>query len=328
MTYDCFTFFNELDLLEIRMNILRDVVDRFVICEATVTHQGKPKPLYLAENWERFREFHGKMIYVRGDDPPAWDESLRNSYGDNWQIENWQRSQLKRGLANCTDDDVIIVSDLDEIPRPEAIRAHLRDGGITCFEVEQYAFYLNFRASFGPFRKTMMAPFAYYRDVLPKTEMPNARAYCILPQYRIGSDPNKLLGMVPDRIVRHGGWHFSYLGGMDSVIEKRQAQPEQQHNTSETTSREWIKKRVYDGYDTLNGQNVYYPTFCPWRLPRYVRQNKIRYCHLFYHAPLLHKSRLQMRFLAFLFLSFGAAVVRRVFGHVRVIQSVKRMVVR
>lgn len=54
MIIDCFTFFNELDVLEIRLRELDGVVDRFVLVEATLTHQGKPKPLLYAENKERF----------------------------------------------------------------------------------------------------------------------------------------------------------------------------------------------------------------------------------------------------------------------------------
>ena len=54
MVYDCFSFFNELDLLEIRLNVLKDVVDKFVLVEATRTHTGRPKPLYYEENKARF----------------------------------------------------------------------------------------------------------------------------------------------------------------------------------------------------------------------------------------------------------------------------------
>ena len=58
MTYDCFSFFNELDLLEIRLNVLKDAVDKFVLVEAGETHSGKPKPLYFKENEARFAAHH------------------------------------------------------------------------------------------------------------------------------------------------------------------------------------------------------------------------------------------------------------------------------
>ena len=67
MVYDCFPFFNELDLLEIRLNVLKDGVDRFVIVEAGETHTGKPKPFYFEENRGRFAEFLARFEYVKVD---------------------------------------------------------------------------------------------------------------------------------------------------------------------------------------------------------------------------------------------------------------------
>lgn len=63
MIYDCFMFFDELDLLEIRMNILDPVVDFFVVTEATTTQMGQPKKMYFAENMSRFEKFKDKIIY-------------------------------------------------------------------------------------------------------------------------------------------------------------------------------------------------------------------------------------------------------------------------
>ena len=63
MIYDCFTFFNELDLLEIRLNILNDYVDKFVLVEATRTQNNKEKKLYYEENKERFAKFKDKVIH-------------------------------------------------------------------------------------------------------------------------------------------------------------------------------------------------------------------------------------------------------------------------
>ena len=62
---DCFTFFNELDLLEIRLKYLYDTLDYFVIVEADQTFSGENKSFFLEENWEQFRPYHSKMVYVR-----------------------------------------------------------------------------------------------------------------------------------------------------------------------------------------------------------------------------------------------------------------------
>ena len=70
MVYDCFQFFNELDILKLRLHVLSDVVDRFVISESTVTFSGDPKPLFYEENKEQFQEFQDRIIHVVVDDTP------------------------------------------------------------------------------------------------------------------------------------------------------------------------------------------------------------------------------------------------------------------
>ena len=121
MIFDCFTFFNELDLLEIRLHTLKDVVDKFVIAEATRTHTGKPKELVFDKNRSRFAEFKDKIVHVVVDNLLPEEEVSKDSYNLPWINENRQRNALIKGLSNVDDGDVIIVSDVDEIPRPERI---------------------------------------------------------------------------------------------------------------------------------------------------------------------------------------------------------------
>jgi beta-1,4-mannosyl-glycoprotein beta-1,4-N-acetylglucosaminyltransferase len=111
--YDCFTFFNELDLLEMRLNILNNYVDYFVLVEATKTFSGKPKELYYLKNKEKFNKFSHKIIHITVDDMPEIKDNNR------WELESFQRNAIIRGLTNCQSDDVILISDIDEIPDPE-----------------------------------------------------------------------------------------------------------------------------------------------------------------------------------------------------------------
>ena len=68
--YDSFLFFNELDILEIRLNTLYDVVDHFILVESSVTHQGVSKPFIFDENKERFAKFLDKIIHIKVTDTP------------------------------------------------------------------------------------------------------------------------------------------------------------------------------------------------------------------------------------------------------------------
>ena len=110
MTYDCFPFFNELDLLEIRLNVLKDVVDRFVLVEAGETHTGKTKPFCFAANRDRFAAFADRIVYRRIEKFPAGHGA--------WWNENYQRNEISKVLSEIgvRDEDDILISDLDEIP--------------------------------------------------------------------------------------------------------------------------------------------------------------------------------------------------------------------
>lgn len=328
MVFDCFTFFNELDLLEVRLNILDSVVDRFVLVEATVTQLGNLKPLYFRENKQRFAKFSDKIIHIVADNPPVLTPDRANKYNDNWLIENWQRSQIRRGLANCTSEDVIIVSDLDEIPRPEFVTRFQESDGVTCFEMDNYYFYLNFMSTIPPYRSIKMAKYKYYVDVLPILPFPKDREFCVLPEFREAADPNMLRQAIPDRIVKHGAWHFSFLGGAERVLKKRAALLEQNFYKGVPNDVEWVKRRLYEGLDPIGQDKIYYPTFAPWRLPRYVKDNESKYPELYYRAPRLHCVKLQMRYVIFRILAAGACVVRKMFGHVKIIKVIKRMLLK
>ncbi|MBY0430568.1 MAG: N-acetylglucosaminyltransferase, partial [Rhodospirillales bacterium] len=107
--FDCFSFFNEFDVLEIRLHELQGVVDRFVLVEADRTHAGQPKPLYFHENRQRFAAFLDRIEHVVVRDMPEGD--------DPWRRERFQRDCITRGLGGAGPDDLVMVSDVDEIPR-------------------------------------------------------------------------------------------------------------------------------------------------------------------------------------------------------------------
>ena len=111
--YDCFTFFNEMELLEIRLNELYDEVDHFVIVENPLTFSGNEKELYFEKNKERFKKFEDKIIHVVGPKRP--EEGV-------WAREEAQRNDILLGLKDAKEDDIIIVSDLDEIVKKEKIK--------------------------------------------------------------------------------------------------------------------------------------------------------------------------------------------------------------
>jgi len=277
MIYDCFTFFNELDLLDIRLNILNDVVDKFVIVEATDTHQGKPKPLYYSDNKERFKAFQHKIIHVVVDDFP--------SNASAWTREQIQRRKISGGLEDCGPDDVIVVSDLDEIPDPKKIRQFQNDPGLKVFQQKNFYYYLNCLAldeewygSVMAFRKDFDDP----QDLREVAKEMHARNKKILrkPLYRFVRSLRNPLLRKKITLIDNGGWQFGYLGSVDNAIQKIEAFAHDEYNKSEFKNKEAIQERIRSGKD-LFGRDLNY-TFVELdnSFPEYIILNKERLKHL------------------------------------------------
>ncbi len=197
--YDCFTFFDELEILEIKLNELYDHVDYFVLVESTETFRGTPKPLYFADNKERFGKFLDKIIHVQVSDI---------LYTDNpWEREYFQRNQILRGLTHCKENDIIIIEDLDEIisaaKLPEFI--HLLQTGrrpyLTCDQLI-YTYYLNRRGHAG----------GTFNHWLGSVVTTYAAVELLSPQ--------GIRNLRSQETAIPSGWHFTYMGGYDRVRKK------------------------------------------------------------------------------------------------------------
>lgn len=114
--FDCFPFFMELDLLELRLRHLSDLVHRFVLVESAFDFAGNPKKLHFELHKDRFAEFTDRIEHVIVKDTPP-NASAR------WAIQRHQRDQIRKGLGYAAPDDVIMISDVDEIPRLGAVEA-------------------------------------------------------------------------------------------------------------------------------------------------------------------------------------------------------------
>ncbi len=215
MIYDCFTFFNELDLLEIRLNILDDYVDKFVLVEATKTHQGKEKPLYFLENKSRYAKFLDKIIHVVVKDYPEYDGKSP------WVLEHHQRDMILQGLKGCKPEDVILISDLDEIPTPAKILEYKDKKGIKIFRQKMYYYFLNcVNSSQNENYRWNGSMMVNYKDI----GSPQYLRYIGIIVFGLYHD--KLIYRLYARFrklflfdikgmntvfISEGGWHFSYL---------------------------------------------------------------------------------------------------------------------
>lgn len=250
LVYDCFMFFNELELLEIRLNELETVVDKYVLVESRKTFTNKLKPLYFEKNKKRFNKFSDKIIHLIIDEFPE-------NYSA-WDCEVYQRNFIREGLKNCAEDDVIVIGDVDEIPNPEAIKKSKDLPGIKVLKQKQYNFYLNYINSNEPdwLRGSRVL---FYKD-FDKTadEVRNTQG----------------------QVIENGGWHFTFLGGIKAVQNKIRSFSHQEYNNDYYMNENRLQKLIQDGVDIFERGYKYKIVNIDKSFPESVRKNKEKYSHL------------------------------------------------
>jgi hypothetical protein len=138
MTWDVFPFFNELELLEIRLTELEDVVDRWVIQECAATHSGRAKPLYFNDNKTRFGR------WLKRIDHQIVDMEQFPCSTDPFENEAWQRNMLLHAFSPA-DNDIITYTDVDEIPHPGVYKRFNPSDGLGVLNMIMFVFFLNTR---------------------------------------------------------------------------------------------------------------------------------------------------------------------------------------
>lgn len=237
--YDCFTFFNELDLLEIRLNELYDVVDHFVIVEATRTFQKKPKPLYFSENRNRFSKFENKIIHIVVDQFPNFFYKFR--VPKTWDYENSQREFILKGLVGAEPNDRVIVSDVDEIPSKNSVLEAKNISKPCVFEQYLCFYYINNVCTHYGHGNAILnrEGFGYWRGpvMLNKSEIKTVKATRLLRDCKTDDV----------QVLTKSGWHFSFLGGTDHIIKKIESWSHAEFNNEKIKNREYIETSIRSG---------------------------------------------------------------------------------
>lgn len=252
--FDTFTFFNELDLLELRFNILDPYVDFFILVESRETFSGLPKPLYYEENKKRFKKWDEKVIRIVVPNMEVTDGNLfRRHYLCYEAIENM--------LMEFDPEDIAFCSDLDEIWKPQ-ILTQMDDNPHSMFQ-HNYSYYLNYLSN-ERWTGSLM------------TKIKN-----IFPGF------NKLNRTAKPFALEDGGWHFSNQGGAEQIIKKLEAYDHSNEVLPILSRFEGygIKDRMEQGLDFLgrefNYQGVpfeFHVSEEEW--PQYLTEHKDKWSHL------------------------------------------------
>ena len=218
--FDCFMFYDEDLLLDLRLNILNDFIDYFVIVESKYFHNGKERQLKF--DIKKYKKFENKIIYiVHENEPPGISKVNKDDDEDikSYKLitnahlrENDQRNQISQGLNDATDNDLILISDVDEIPNFESIKLEKVKNQIVMFEQSIFYYKLNrylpnftWYGTKGCKKKYLKSP-QWLRNIKSKK----------FPFWRLDAlfSDTKYINKY---FIKSGGWHFSNLKNAEDV---------------------------------------------------------------------------------------------------------------
>lgn len=264
--FDCFTFYNELDLLDIRLHQLWNKVDYFVIVEGDLTFAGKKKDSYYLLNKERYAWASSKIIHVIA--------KLQDNPATRWVNEALQIDAIMQGLTGASAEDIVCRSCVDEI-YSDNLLSELRSGAISLpvfVEQDLYYYYLNGRCT-GSAKICPGPVIAKFLD--------------------LGSSINTFYDKKYSyKRYPNGGWHFSFLGGAQIIRDKIEAYSHQEYDTEDYKDTKKIEASLVAGNDIFGREGVTDIEYVPLdsSFPKYIVENFSKFSHLFHLSENLSMS--------------------------------------
>jgi len=248
---DCFIFYNELDMLNYRLNLLDDYVDYFVLVESKYTHVGKEKELYYENNKELYKKFNDKIIHIIVEDVPYKFEGINYNLGNQWTNEEYHRNQIKLGInkLNLNDEDIIILSDLDEIPNTNLLYTlkndyfKPQDGVIYWLEQDLYYYNLKTYIDIGKWDQSKLLNYTSYKLYSNDNITKNI--------FRINHNLN-FINCDNYKMLKNGGWHLSYFGDEKFIKNKLEGFIHQEYNNDYYVKPDRIRNCIENTLDLFD----------------------------------------------------------------------------
>jgi beta-1,4-mannosyl-glycoprotein beta-1,4-N-acetylglucosaminyltransferase len=255
MILDCFTYFDEEIILDLRFNILNPFVDKFIITEGAFDHRGKKRKLNF--NLEKYKEFKEKIIYIPVETFPDTT--------DPWSMLEYQRNKALETIENFNDETLVMISDADEIPKMENVYKFLKSKkkyGV----FEQFFFYykinmLNSTNSLWYGSKICKKKFLKSPNWLRELK---TKKY---PWWRFDK-------LNSPYIIKDGGWHFSFLYDADGIIKKISSYQHAEFDNKLIKDRSIIEHKINNGEDILNRGYKFEKITLDRIFPKYILENQ------------------------------------------------------
>lgn len=248
--FDCVTYFNEDKILNLRFEILNKSVDFFVIVECSHEHSGNFKGKNFDIN--KFPKFKEKIIYHYVDIKDK-KELLYKSKTNSFLIENYQRNCIGNTLNYCKDDDLIIISDCDEIPK-------INKKIINKFVKERYFKQYFFIQKFYYYKPNLQLYEKFWFGIkqvrwlgsklIKKKDLKYPQDLRSLPSY---SRFNLFRTIIQKtKLIENGGWHLSFMQKPMGIQKKISSYAHQEYNNSNFNTLDVIEKKIKNNQDLFN----------------------------------------------------------------------------
>jgi len=261
--YDCFLFFNENDILEIRLNELNSIIDYFVILESNTTFSKNGKPFFFDK--KRFDKFKNKIIYIQNT------ETIKSV--NPWETEKYQRNKLATGLnlpylpIQSKDNDMIILSDLDEIIKKDILvesffKLYKENNKYIRFYLNTYCYALNNKANS---KNDHGGPICFKKE-------------------NIGILNNLRTEQNADLNIHDAGWHYSFMGSAENIVFKLKSYSHQEFNKWPNTDVGFINQRIKSGNSNFEQEEMLFKKvkLSKKNCPNYVLKNINKYDKLIF----------------------------------------------
>mgnify|MGYP001162258588 CR=1 FL=1 len=264
--YDCFTFNDENEILEIRLNELDKYVDYFVIVESGETHRGKKKNKKISDSIIKKFKSKVRYFYIKG-----FDENLSP-----WQRENFQRNYIKNGLHDANEEDIVIISDADEIPNLKKFDFKKVENFIFGFLQVHTMYKFNLIREFN----WVGSKLCKFKKLKSPQWLRNLKTHKKYNRLRI----DKYFSSTYDfnfKLVENGGWHFGWIKNSDEIIKKIESFAHAEFDNSAIKDSKFINKCILNNINFLNtNQKLIHDGNLD--LPSFILENKKKYKNFLY----------------------------------------------
>ena len=264
--YDCITFFQSNLLFDLRFHTLKEVVDHFVICEATKTHVGKPKKILF--NFKKWKKYGDKIRFIKVNDLPKITIKGKKDY----ELLKIQMEKLFFGIKDASENDLIILSDEDEIPNPCRIKdfnSAKYKYGIFMQKLYNYKInILNITEGNNNWPGTRICKKKYLKSFFDLR---------ILKIKNINAPFWKFYKEKSIQLIENGGWHFSYLMSLKQIIHKIKNSSHTEFNKENYTNIKAIKSKIKNLKDIFDRKNLLKKVKIDKSYPKYILNNRKKF---------------------------------------------------